>query len=46
MKTDHSRTHHNILHAPRLVVPVLELGGCEYSKGELTYVHRSTSCGE
>jgi hypothetical protein len=23
----------------------LTYGGCEYSKGELTFVHRSTSCG-
>jgi hypothetical protein len=28
------------------VVPVLDLGECEHIKGELTYVHRSTSCGE
>jgi hypothetical protein len=43
---NHSRTHHGILHDPYIVVPVLDLGGCEYNKGELTYVHRSTSCGE
>jgi hypothetical protein len=23
----------------------LDITGCEYSKGELTYIHRSTSCG-
>jgi hypothetical protein len=32
-----SWTHHNILHAPHLAVPVLDLR-CEYNKGELTYV--------
>jgi hypothetical protein len=42
---DHSRTHHSILRAPHPVVPDLDLGGCEYSKSELTYIHRSTSCG-
>jgi hypothetical protein len=34
-----------ILHAPHLAVPDLDLGG-EYNKGELTYVHCSTSCEE
>jgi hypothetical protein len=43
---DLSRTHRGILHAPHPVVPVLDQGECEYNKGELTYVHRSTSCGE
>jgi hypothetical protein len=43
---DLSRTHHNILHAPHHVVPVLDLWGVWDSKSELTYVHRSTSCGE
>jgi hypothetical protein len=45
---DLSRTHHDILHASHLAVPVLDPRGRggEYSKGELTYVHRSTSCGE
>jgi hypothetical protein len=28
-----------------LTIPDLDLGGYEYSKGELTYVHHSTSCG-
>jgi hypothetical protein len=43
---DLSRTHRDILHAPHLVVPVFDLEGCEYNKGELTYAHSPTSCGE
>jgi hypothetical protein len=43
---DHSQTHYNILHEPHPMVPFLDLGGCEYNKSELTYVQRSTSCGE
>jgi hypothetical protein len=38
-------SHRDILYAPYPTVTVLDLGGCE-NKGELTYVHRSTSCGE
>jgi hypothetical protein len=34
---DHSRTQRNILHAPHSAVHVLDLGGCEYNKGELVY---------
>jgi hypothetical protein len=43
-----SRTHRSILQAPHPVVPALDLwgGGVWDSKSELTYVHRSTSCGE
>jgi hypothetical protein len=43
---DLSRTQRDIHHAPYHVVPVLDLGECEYSKDKLTYVHRSKSCGE
>jgi hypothetical protein len=42
---DLSWTQRDIHHAPYLVVPILELGGCEYNKGEITYVHRSQVVG-
>jgi hypothetical protein len=42
---DLSRTHRGIFML--LILWYLSLTwGCEYSKGELTYVQRSTSCGE